>query len=43
MNRRVPRMTEMDLLSTTRNLTYKDIVACEMIMKDVFEHQTPTC
>ena len=36
-------MTGVDLSSTTRNLTYKNIMACEMITEDVFEHQTPTC
>ena len=42
MNRFIPQMTEVDLSSTTRNLTYKDIMTCEMITEDVFEHQTPT-
>ena len=43
MNKRVPRITGVDLSSTIRTLMYKDIVACEMIMEDVFEHQNPTC
>lgn len=42
MNRFVPRITGVDLLSTTKNLTYEDIMTCEMITEDVFEHQTPT-
>ena len=24
-------------------MTYEDIMACEMITEDVFEHLTPTC
>ncbi len=43
MNRRLPRMIGVDLSGTTKNLTYEDIVTCEMIPEDVFEHQTPTC
>ena len=43
MNRRIPRMKGVDLSGTTRNLTYENIVTCEMITEDVFEHQTPTC
>ena len=35
-------MTRVDLSNTTRNLTYEDIMTCEMITEDVFEHQTPT-
>ena len=42
MNRRAPRMIGVDPLGTTRNLAYEDIVACEIITKDVFEHKTPT-
>ena len=36
IHRFVPRMTGVDLLNTTRNLT------CEMITENVFEHQTST-
>ena len=43
MNRRISRMKRVDLSGTTRNLTYEDIVACEMITEDVVEHQIPTC
>ena len=43
MNRHVLRMIRVDLSGTTRGLTYKNIVACEVIKEDVFEHETNTC
>ena len=36
-------MIGVDLSDTTRNLTYKDIVAFETIKEGVFEHETTTC
>ena len=36
-------MIGVDLSDTTKNLTYENIVTCEMIPEDIFKHQTPTC
>ena len=36
-------MIGVDLSRKPRNLTYKDIVACEAIKEDVFVYETTTC
>ena len=43
MNRRVPWMIGVDLSSTTRYLTYEDIIACEAIKEDIFKHEMSIC
>lgn len=39
MNKYVPRIIRVDLSDTARNQTYENIIAYEVIKKDVFEHK----